>query len=81
MLRNWPGFCRCCGPTPATAQPIPDKEAIAKTAQKAMAATGARGLAIATIDKGKVVSVQAFGVRNAKGDPLTPQTIMRMAHR
>ncbi len=61
---------------PAMAQPIPDKEAIAETAQKAMAATGARGLAIATIDKGKVVSVQAFGVRNAKGDPLTPQTIM-----
>ncbi|WP_447755185.1 serine hydrolase domain-containing protein [Sphingopyxis fribergensis] len=61
---------------PAVAKPMPDKEAIAKTAQKAMAATGARGLAIATIDNGKVVSVQAFGERNAKGDPLTPQTIM-----
>jgi CubicO group peptidase (beta-lactamase class C family) len=61
---------------PATAKPMPDKAAIAQTAKKAMAATGARGLAIATIDRGKVVSVQAFGERNAKGEPLTPQTIM-----
>lgn len=61
---------------PVAAKPLPDTAAIAKTAQKAMSATGARGLAIAAIDKGKVVSVQAFGDRNAKGDPLTPQTIM-----
>lgn len=61
---------------PAAAKPMPDKAAIAQTAKKAMAATGARGLAIATIDRGKVVSVQAFGERNAKGEPLTPQTIM-----
>jgi hypothetical protein len=60
----------------AVAKPMPDKAAIAGTAQQAMTATGARGLAIATIDKGKVVSVQAFGERNARGDPLTPQTIM-----
>lgn len=61
---------------PAAAKPMPGKAAIAQTAKKAMAATRARGLAIATIDKGKVVSVQAFGERNAKGEPLTPQTIM-----
>lgn len=61
---------------PATASPIADKAAIAETAHRAMRATGARGLAIATIDKGKVVSVQVFGDRNARGDPLTPQTIM-----
>lgn len=61
---------------PAAAQSLPDDAAIAKTAKRAMTATGARGLAIATIDRGKVVSVQAFGARNAKGDPLTPQTIM-----
>ena len=61
---------------PAVAKPMPDKAAIAKTAQQAMTATGARGLAIATIEKGRVVSVQTFGERNAKGDPLTPQTIM-----
>mgnify|MGYP003576657777 CR=1 FL=1 len=62
--------------TPAVAKPIPGKEAIARTALQAMTATGARGLAIAVVDRGKVVSVQAFGERNAKGDPLTPQTIM-----
>lgn len=62
--------------TPAVAKPIPGKEAIARTARQAMTATGARGLAIAVVDRGKVVSVQAFGERNAKGDPLTPQTIM-----
>lgn len=62
--------------TPAVAKPMPDKAAIPKTAQRAMTATGARGLAIATIDRGRVVSVQAFGERNAKGDPLTSQTIM-----
>ena len=61
---------------PAAAKPMPDKAAIARTAKKAMTATGARGLAIAAIDKGKVVSVQAFGERNAKADPLTPLTIM-----
>ncbi|WP_294030315.1 serine hydrolase [Sphingopyxis sp.] len=61
---------------PAAAEPLPDTAAIAGTAKKAMTATGARGLAIATIDRGKVVSVQAFGERNAGGDPLTPQTIM-----
>jgi len=62
--------------TPAAAKPMPGEATIAKTAKQAMTATGARGLAIATIDKGKVVSVQTFGERNAKGDPLTPQTIM-----
>ncbi len=61
---------------PAQAKALPDKAAIAATARDAMAKSGARGLAIAVIDKGKVVSVQTFGDRNAKGDPLTPQTIM-----
>jgi CubicO group peptidase (beta-lactamase class C family) len=61
---------------PAHARSLPDKAAIAATARQAMSATGSRGLAIAVIDKGKVVSVQTFGDRNAKGDPLTPQTIM-----
>ena len=41
-----------------------------------MAETGARGLAIAVIDKGRVSSVQAFGERNAKSEPLTTDTVM-----
>lgn len=64
------------GSVPADAKALPDQTGIAATAKNAMVATGSRGLAIAVIDKGKVVSVQAFGDRNAKGDPLTPQTIM-----
>lgn len=64
------------GAAPAVAHAPPEKTGVAETARQAMAKTGARGLAIAVIDKGKVVSVQAFGDRNARGDPLTPQTIM-----
>lgn len=61
---------------PVQAAALPDQSGIAAIAQKAMAGTRARGLAIAVIDKGKVVSIQTFGERNAKGDPLTPQTVM-----
>lgn len=64
------------GAAPAGAHALPDAAKVGETARQAMAKTGARGLAIAVIDKGKVVSVQTFGDRNAKGDPLTPQTIM-----
>ena len=55
-----------------TVEPAP----IATAATAAMTMTGARGLAIATIDDGKVTSVRAFGVRNAPGEPLTVDTVM-----
>lgn len=42
----------------------------------AMAETGAKGVAVALIDKGQVVSVKTWGARNAKGDPLQADTIM-----
>jgi CubicO group peptidase (beta-lactamase class C family) len=45
-------------------------------AVQAMTATGARGLAIALIENGELVTARAYGVRNATGDPLTPDTIM-----
>lgn len=45
-------------------------------AKQAMAATGARGLAIAVIDDGQVLQVGAWGERNAKGEPLTVDTVM-----
>ena len=51
-------------------------DAIAMAARGAMARTGAKGLAVATVDRGRVVSVQSFGARNAGGDPLTRDTIM-----
>ncbi len=41
-----------------------------------MASTGAKGLAVAVIDNGRISSVQAFGARNAKGEPLTVDTVM-----
>jgi len=55
---------------------LPDRARIADLATRAMVETGAKGLAVAVIDEGQVRSVQAFGVRNAKGDPLTPTTVM-----
>jgi CubicO group peptidase (beta-lactamase class C family) len=61
-------------PTATLAGKSPD--AIDKAARTAMAETGARGLAIATIEGGKVRTVRTWGVRNAKGDPLTPDTVM-----
>ena len=55
---------------------LPDEARIATLAGDAMQTTGAKGLAIAVIDNGRIVSVQAFGDRNANGDPLTTDTIM-----
>lgn len=55
---------------------VPDPDTIAALARETMEASGAQGLAIAVIDGGAVRSVQTFGLRNAKGEPLTPQTIM-----
>lgn len=61
--------------TPAVAAP-PAPAAIDAEVSRAMAATGAQGLALAVIDKGQVRYVRAYGRRNAAGDPLTPDTIL-----
>lgn len=53
-----------------------DAKGMAAAARRAMEESHANGLAIAVIDHGKVVSVEAFGKRNAKGDPLTVDTVM-----
>jgi CubicO group peptidase (beta-lactamase class C family) len=42
----------------------------------AMAATGAKGLAIAVVEDGRPVHVKSYGVRNVKGEPLTTDTVM-----
>ena len=60
---------------PAVAK-TPGAAGVASLAKEAMASTGARGLAIAVINDGRVASVQAFGQRNAKGEPLTVDTVM-----
>lgn len=49
---------------------------MAAAARQAMAETHANGLAVAVIDHGRVTSVEAFGKRNAKGEPLTVDTVM-----
>ncbi len=41
-----------------------------------MAQTRANGMAVAVIDHGKVAYVHAYGIRNAKGEPLTTDTVM-----
>lgn len=60
-------------PWPAAAQ---TPSSIDAQTRRILAATGANGLAIAFIDRGRVTHVAAFGKRNAKGAPLTRQTVM-----
>jgi CubicO group peptidase (beta-lactamase class C family) len=40
---------------------------------------GVKGLAVALIRNGRVVYLHSFGIRNAKGDPLTADTVMYAA--
>lgn len=67
--------CSAAAPV-AAAPPLPSPVDIAQMARETMASTGAQGIAIALIDKGEVQSVATFGFRNARGEPLTPRTIM-----
>jgi CubicO group peptidase (beta-lactamase class C family) len=62
----------------APSQMIDAKNAdrVAVAAERAMKETGAKGLAFAVIENGKVRSVRAFGSRNAAGEPLTTDTVM-----
>jgi CubicO group peptidase (beta-lactamase class C family) len=60
----------------AVAQTIPNGAAIDAQVKQVMTNTHAQGMAVAVIDHGKVGYVHAYGVRNAKGDPLTTDTIM-----
>jgi CubicO group peptidase (beta-lactamase class C family) len=63
----------CC--TPVIAGP-PAIAALDAEAAAAMQATQARGLAIAVIDKGRVLYTRSYGERNAAGQPLQADTIM-----
>ncbi|WP_321474189.1 serine hydrolase domain-containing protein [uncultured Paludibaculum sp.] len=72
-------FCRLAAvilPLAAAAQSIPKPPAIDAEVRKVMKKADANGLALAVIDHGKVAYVQAYGTRNAKGEPLTPDTVM-----
>lgn len=61
--------------SPATAR-VPTEAALDAEVARAMTATQSRGLAIAIIDKGRVVRVRSYGARNAAGAPLQTDTIM-----
>ena len=52
---------------------------VSEAVQSVMRETGARGIAVAVVEDGRVVDVQAHGDRNAAGDPLTPDTVMYAA--
>ena len=60
----------------ASGPKLPTTAAIDGEVQRIMIRTHANGIAIAVIDHGKVGYVKAYGVRNAKGDPLTTDTVM-----
>jgi CubicO group peptidase (beta-lactamase class C family) len=61
---------------PCVAQTIPAGAAMDAQIKTIMSRTHANGMAIAVIDHGQVKYVKAYGIRNAKGDPLTVNTVM-----
>jgi CubicO group peptidase (beta-lactamase class C family) len=63
-------------PLVVDAQTMPSGPAIDAEVSKLMANTHANGMAVAIIDHGKVGYVQAYGIRNAKGDRLATDTVM-----
>jgi CubicO group peptidase (beta-lactamase class C family) len=58
-------------PLSVVAQTIPSGLAIDAEVGKVMTQTHAKGLTVAVIKHGKVGYVQSYGVRNAKGDPIS----------
>lgn len=56
--------------------PIPPVAAIDAEARRLMAATQARGMAVAVVNAGQVVHIAAYGQRNAAGEPLQTDTVM-----
>jgi CubicO group peptidase (beta-lactamase class C family) len=55
---------------------LPAPKEIDARVHELMAATRAKGIAIAVIDNGQVHYVQAYGVRNAREEPLQTDTVM-----
>jgi CubicO group peptidase (beta-lactamase class C family) len=63
--------------TPAhSAQNLALPQKLDSIAASAMQQTGARGLAIAVVERGQTVAVKSWGERNVRGEPLTTDTIM-----
>src|ERR1035437_3932017 len=69
-------FIAFCLPVTAVAHTILNGAVIDAEVSKIMTNTHAKGMTVAVIDRGKVGYVHAYGIRNAKGDPLTTDTVM-----
>src|SRR5258708_9347451 len=69
-------FTAICLPMAIAAQSIPTSKAIDAEVSKIMARTHSNGMAVAVVDHGKIADVNAYGTRNADGDPLTTATVM-----
>lgn len=68
--------CSSAASSRTTAPPLPSRTGIDAHVAAAMQATGARSLALAVIDRGRVVYVAPYGVRTARGEPLQTISIM-----
>jgi CubicO group peptidase (beta-lactamase class C family) len=75
-LPGWAALLALCLPFAAEAQRLPSGAAIDAEVGKIMSRTKANGMAVAVIDGGKVGHVQAYGIRNARREPLTTDTVM-----
>jgi CubicO group peptidase (beta-lactamase class C family) len=73
---SWIACVSILGCLPVAAAVLPSEAALDAEAIRALAATQARGLAIAVIDDGQIVHVRSYGARNAAGDPLRTDTVM-----
>ncbi len=63
-------------PFASVAQTIPSSAALDAEVGKIMSHSHANGMAVAIIDHGKVDYAHSYGIRNAKRDPLTTDTVM-----
>lgn len=50
--------------------------AIDAAVREGLQKTGARGMAVAVVEDGRIVYQRSYGARNANGDPLTDDTVM-----
>ncbi|MEO8453833.1 MAG: serine hydrolase domain-containing protein [Sphingomicrobium sp.] len=79
ILGAMPVVLACCasaGWGSRVTPPLPTARAIDAEVARAMATSGAKGLAIAVIENGRPIYVKSFGIRNPAGDPLNTDTIM-----
>jgi CubicO group peptidase (beta-lactamase class C family) len=63
-------------PVVCASQGLPKGAAIDAEVSRIMARTHANGMAVAVVHYGKVDFVNSYPIRNAKGDPLTTDTVM-----